>query len=162
MTSYSSVLLPAPAVVLGSTCSSHLPLQSRPGPPSPLDNPHDNRILYPIIKVLYALHTLLERIAASKTLQSERGWGRVMNKEVEKGRHKREGGGKTKGGKGEEGKEGEGVWRAGDGEIGGGIQEETERDRRTERWRENCVYQQLPRTTKVYNITDICECSWVS
>lgn len=32
-----------------------------------------------------------------------------MNKEVEKGRHKREGGGKTKGGKGEEGKEGEGV-----------------------------------------------------
>lgn len=40
--------------------------------PSTLGNLHDNHILYPIIKVLYALHTLLERIAASKTLESER------------------------------------------------------------------------------------------
>lgn len=41
--------------------------------PSTLDNLHDKRVLYPVIKVLYALHTLLERIAASKTLQRERG-----------------------------------------------------------------------------------------
>lgn len=61
--------------------------------PAALDNLHDSHILYPIIKVLYALHTLLERIAASKTLQSERGEGRVMNTQGEDGRREgREGG----------------------------------------------------------------------
>lgn len=61
-------------------CSNHVPA------PSTLGSPHDNHILYPIIKVLYALHTLLERIAASKTLESPRGEGGVMNKEGETGR----------------------------------------------------------------------------
>lgn len=61
-------------------CSNHVPALST------LGSPHDNHILYPIIKVLYALHTLLERIAASKTLESPRGEGRVMNKEGERGR----------------------------------------------------------------------------
>ena len=44
--------------------------------PSTFGNLHDDHILYPIVKVLYALHTLLERIAASKTLEGreeERG-----------------------------------------------------------------------------------------
>ena len=47
--------------------------------PSTFGNLHDDHILYPIVKVLYALHTLLERIAASKTLEGreeERGRGR--------------------------------------------------------------------------------------
>lgn len=67
-------------------CSNHVPALST------LGSLHDNHILYPIIKVLYALHTLLERIAASKTLESPRGEGRVMNNETGKGRQ--EGGGR--------------------------------------------------------------------
>lgn len=71
--------LPGPDDVLGSTHPSHL-LPSPPSSPSALHSPPGaTRVLYLLIKVLYARHTLLERIAASKALQSEGRPPRVMN-----------------------------------------------------------------------------------
>lgn len=55
---------------------SHLFLEPPPfldDPPLPsFDNLHDERVLRAVIKVLFALHTLLEEIAAGEALQ---GWG---------------------------------------------------------------------------------------
>ena len=110
-------------------CSKHVPALST------LGSLHDNHILYPVIKVLYALHTLLERIAASKTLESPRGDGRVMNKAA--GKDRRDMRGRNKGRKRqikveevEEGEEEKELRESEDNEVGG-VCLKNERDEET-------------------------------
>lgn len=88
LTSYGRALPTSCPLADGSAHSSRLPLPSHSGSLPLFDNLGDKRVLCPVIKVLYALHTLLERIAASKTLE-RRGWWGGMNKEVDWGGSRR-------------------------------------------------------------------------